>query len=91
MYKYLVVRQSCLYNKNDGLRQRMQHTEYWPMIVEMPLGTYHTPEEVVRVALDSINEGYRPNYEYVVVLMNSAKIVSFRKPEPEYITNVRNF
>lgn len=87
MYSYLVVRKNCLYMRDGDYKIR--NSTFWPMVIT----SHHalSVEEVLRKALDSISEGYTPEYEYVVVPMRDASVVSLRKPQPQYEIHVRRF
>lgn len=85
--KYLVCRKNLLRPGNS-----ISSSDFWPMVVDMPMsGEAHTSENILRTALDSINEGYTPSYEYVIVPMHEAQIVSIRPPKPQYEVHVRRY
>lgn len=85
MAKYLVLRMESI---TPAGTVRNRNSNHFPMIVETH--SVHS-EQILEQALDSINEGYRTEYEYLIVLLtDNAKVVS-RKPKREYVTVVRDF
>lgn len=84
--KYLVYRPEAVRRLNN--REQLK-SSCFP--IEVEFNHYNAPEDVVRKALDSINEGYVGLYSYVVVPLVDAKIVTFRKPEPKYEVSTRPY
>lgn len=82
--KFLVCRQ-------DALRPAgyIRSSNHFPMIVEMSYEDAN-PEQILRKALDSISEDYNPNYKYVVVPMQEAVVVQFKRRR-QYDVVVENY
>lgn len=87
MPKYLVCRLEAI--RPAGT---MRSSNHFPLIVTLPRlhGIEYSAEEILEKALDSINEGYRPNYEYIVMPIVDAKVVAV-KPRRDYLLEVRDF
>lgn len=77
--KYLVFRPDAIRRRDNS---RQLNNSCFP--IEVEYASHATPEEIVRRALDSINEGYVGLYTYAVVPLHDAELVTFRKPEPKY-------
>lgn len=88
--KYLVMRKDAI--KRGGTAS--MSSSCFPIEVEID---YHRPceqfaEEIVRKACNQLNQGYHPGeYDYVVVPMVEAVVVSFRKPRPQLEVTVSNY
>lgn len=88
--RYLVCRKDAI--KRNGGTSTI-NSSCFPIEVEMHPDNYsYNSETIVRKAFDSINEGYVGMYDYVVVPLDDAKVVSFRrKPEPKYVARITNY
>lgn len=89
--KFLVVRADGI--KRGGTAQL--DSSCFPIEVEIEayLGEAITPEDIVRRACDQLSDGYVPKagVSYVVVPMDTAKRVHFRRPQPQYDVFVENY
>lgn len=80
--KYLVCR-------TDSIRPAgtIKNSNHFPMVVEVHEGDWDGTdwaEIVLRMALNSINEGYQTRYSYTIVPMTEAVVIQRRPVEPEY-------
>lgn len=87
--KFLVMRKDAI--KRGGTAALS--SSCFPIEVEVsPTTTGFTDEDIVRMACIQLNDGYSPGeYDYVVVPMRDASIVSFRKPQPKFEVTVRSY
>ena len=84
MAKFLVLREGML--RKEGYGPKVASSDFFPMIIEAELNCdYGMPlyEYVLERALDSISEGYRSNYKYVIVPMHDAVVLK-RRPVQQY-------
>lgn len=86
--KYLVLRSNAIKRRHPT---NTLSSSCFPIEVEMDNYGSHSVEDILNKAFDLINEGYRGKYEYIVVPMIDAKVVSFRKPQPEYEVRISNY
>lgn len=84
--KYLVMRKEIIKGPHIGASLQ---SSCFPIEVEVLGGI--SDESIVRMALDKINPGYIGMYDYVVVPMDRATVVSFRKPQPQYEVHVDTY
>lgn len=86
--KYLVMRKDAI--KRGGTAS--MSSSCFPIEVEMGNNRSFTMEAVVRQACEQLNQGYHPGeYDYVVVPMVEAVVVSFRKPRPQLEVTISNY
>lgn len=87
--KYLVMRKDAI--KRGGTAG--MSSSHFPIEVEMGNYRSFTMEAVVRQACAlSLIQGYYPGeYDYVVVPMVEAVVVSFRKPRPQLEVTISNY
>lgn len=82
--KYLVLRKDAI--KRGGIAS--MHSSCFPIEVEVNdsnwAGEAYTSVEIVEKACNQLSENYRPGaYDYIVVPMKEALVVSFRRPQPK--------
>lgn len=84
MYKYLVCRL-------DAIRPAgtIRNSNHFPMVVKSNYP--RTVEQILDKALDSISDGYRPNYEYLIVSLDDSKVIRLRPPKPQFEYEIRDF
>lgn len=75
--KYLVCRVEATRPHRSMLNNSM-----FPIIVEVHINCENPYESALYEALDSINPGYRPEHEYIVVPLQDALVCSITTPKP---------
>lgn len=91
-YRWLVCRKDAIKNGGTSTIQ----SSCFPILVETNpnfdgITECSYPEYIVRKAMNQISDGYVGKYTYVVIPMIDAKVVAFRKPQPEYEVHITNF
>lgn len=88
--KYLVCRLDAV--RPNG---HMRTSHFFPMVVDVEdssLYKTNNDEFIVRKALDTISQGYVGKYEYIVVPLDQARVVSFKPiPQPSYMVETRDY
>lgn len=82
--RYLVCRTDAVrnYNRRMPIKQSC-----FPIEVET---SYSDAEAIVRLAFDTIHEGYVGMHSYLVISLDEAKIVEF-KPRQSYDVDIRPY
>lgn len=93
--KYLVCRFDAVHKEYPG---QMIQSSRFPIEVEFNRHTaeelragYSTPEAIARRAFNSINPGYVGPYQYLVVPLYPAVVVSFKRPTPKLEVSVQDY
>lgn len=82
--RYLVCRKDAVHSRNHGAQLG---SSYFPVIVNMGPGA-HYGEDIVTKACDSLFPGYVGMHEYIVVPLDEARIVEFKKVPPKPVEPV---
>lgn len=88
--KFLVIRNDAIHRKG---RKSQMNSSMFPIEVEVNSlrAMEYSSEQIVRMALDTINPGYVGMYEYVVVPMFNASVVQFRPVKPQLDVQVKAY
>ena len=94
--KFLVCRNELIRRETAGtLMSGVRSSDYFPMVVEVDTNELDPAtfifEQVLEIALDAIDLGYRSEHEYLITPLDEAVVIQRRPKRPEFEYRVRSY